>query len=62
VLRSKVDCLRWCQDGPVLLIWPEGIWYGGVTPERVERIVMDHLLGGQPIDAWIVRRTPLASG
>jgi len=62
VLRSKVDCLRWCQDGPVLLIWPEGIWYGGVTPERVERIVMDHLLGGQPIDDWIVRRTPLGGG
>lgn len=62
VLRSKVDCLRLCQGGPVLLIWPEGIWYGGVTPERVERIVVDHLLGGQPIDAWIVRRTPLGGG
>ncbi|MFZ4566560.1 MAG: (2Fe-2S) ferredoxin domain-containing protein [Prochlorococcaceae cyanobacterium] len=60
VLRSKVDCLRLCQGGPVLLVWPEGIWYGGVTPERVERIVVDHLLGGCPVEDWIVRRTPLA--
>ena len=36
VLRSKVDCLRICSDGPILLIWPDGIWYGGVTPERTE--------------------------
>lgn len=59
VLRSKVDCLRYCQGGPVLLVWPEGIWYGGVTPERIERIVADHLLGDRPVDDWIVRRTSL---
>ena len=59
VLRSKVDCLRYCQGGPVLLVWPEGIWYGGVTPERIERIVADHLLGDRPVDDWIVRRYEL---
>lgn len=32
VLRTKADCLRVCDQGPVLLVWPEGIWYGGVTP------------------------------
>ena len=58
VLRSKVDCLRICNDGPILLIWPDGIWYGGVTPERIESIVREHVLGGQPIEAWIIRRTP----
>ncbi|MED5165066.1 MAG: (2Fe-2S) ferredoxin domain-containing protein, partial [Cyanobacteriota bacterium] len=58
VLRSKVDCLRICNDGPILLIWPDGIWYGGVTPERIESIVKEHVLGGQPIEAWIIRRTP----
>jgi len=58
VLRGKADCLRICGGGPILLVWPEGIWYGGVTPERIERIVREHVIGGAPIEAWILRRTP----
>ena len=58
VLRSKVDCLRICQDGPILLIWPDGIWYGGVTPTRIESIVEEHILQGHPKNDWIIRRTP----
>ena len=61
VLRTKADCLRICREGPILLIWPEGIVYGGVTPERIERIVKEHVVGGQPIEAWIVQRHPFAS-
>jgi (2Fe-2S) ferredoxin len=60
VLRTKADCLRICQGGPILLIWPDGIWYGGVTPERIERIVEQHLIGGKAVEEWIVRRTPFA--
>jgi (2Fe-2S) ferredoxin len=60
VLRTKADCLRVCSDGPVLLIWPEGIIYGGVTPERIERIVHEHLIGGVPVAEWILRRTPFS--
>jgi len=56
VLRTKADCLRICAQGPVLLLWPEGIVYGGVTPERIERIVRVHVIGGQPIGPWILRR------
>jgi (2Fe-2S) ferredoxin len=56
VLRTKADCLRVCQEGPILLIWPDGIFYGGVTPERVERIVREHLLEGRPIEPWIIGR------
>ena len=56
VLRNKADCLRICVSGPILLIWPEGIVYGGVTPERIERIVVEHVVGGQPIEDWIVKR------
>ena len=59
VLRTKADCLRVCGGGPILLIWPEGITYGGVTPERIERIVQQHLIDGMPIEEWILRRTPL---
>jgi (2Fe-2S) ferredoxin len=60
VLRTKADCLRICREGPILLIWPEGIVYGGVTPERIERIVKEHVVGGKPIEAWIVQRHPFA--
>jgi (2Fe-2S) ferredoxin len=60
VLRTKADCLRICGDGPILLIWPEGIVYGGVTPERIERIVFDHVMGGTAIEEWILRRYALS--
>ena len=60
VLRTKADCLRICAEGPVLLIWPQGTVYGGVTAERIERILREHVIGGQPISDWIIRRLPLA--
>ncbi len=56
VLRTKADCLRVCEGGPILLIWPDGILYGDVTPERVERIVREHILEGRPIEPWILGR------
>ena len=59
VLRSKVDCLRICQAGPIMLIWPDGITYGGVTPERLERILREHVLRGQPIQEWIIAHQTL---
>ena len=61
VMRSKADCLRICAEGPILLVWPEGILYGGVCAERVERIVREHLIGGQPIESWIVGRLSWSS-
>jgi (2Fe-2S) ferredoxin len=64
VLRTKADCLRLCAGGPILLIWPEGTVYGGVSPERIERILREHVIGGKPIEAWILKRmafSPAAS-
>jgi (2Fe-2S) ferredoxin len=55
VLRSKADCLRVCAEGPVLLVWPDGVVYGGVTPERIVRILREHVLEGHPIADWVVR-------
>ena len=61
VLRTKAYCLRICAEGPLLLLWPEGIIYGGVSPERIERILQEHLIGGQPIEACILKRIGLST-
>lgn len=59
VMRTKTLCFRICTGGPWLVVYPDGIWYGGVTPERFERILQEHLIGGAPVDEWIVVRNPL---
>jgi (2Fe-2S) ferredoxin len=53
VMRTKAACFRICTGGPWLLIYPEGIWYGQVTPERCERILQEHVLGGKPVTEWV---------
>ena len=58
-LRTKASCLRICSGGPWMLIYPEGIWYGAVTPEKCERIVEQHLLKNHPIAEWVVQHHPL---
>jgi (2Fe-2S) ferredoxin len=61
-LRTKADCLRVCAGGPWLVVYPEGTWYGGVTPERAARIVREHVVGGAPVVEWVARTQPLGGG
>jgi (2Fe-2S) ferredoxin len=57
--RTKVGCLRICCHGPTMLVYPEGTWYHGMTPERIPRFVQEHLIEGKPVEEWIFARNPL---
>ncbi|MGC6483985.1 MAG: (2Fe-2S) ferredoxin domain-containing protein [Synechococcus sp.] len=58
VLRSKVDCLRVCERGPILVVWPDGIWYAGATADKIEPILHSHIINNEPIEQWIYQSTP----
>ena len=57
--RTKVGCLRICQGGPILLVYPEGTYYGGMTAERIPEFVREHLVEGRPVEGRIFARNPL---
>ncbi|MCU0708559.1 MAG: hypothetical protein MUF23_09725 [Pirellula sp.] len=60
--RTKVDCLRVCQGGPILVVYPEGYWYASMTEDRIERFVDEQIVQGRPIDEWIFARNQLPKG